>query len=321
MRLLPLLLPLALTACPDDPETRTPAPQDSGAAGSPQVAAGPPLHEFLDDVREARGVLIAAHRGGPTDGFPENALETLQHGFEEGLRVFEVDVAESQDGVLYLMHDRSLRRTAGHDGAVADTDWEVVESLDLRDPDGDPTGFHPPKLAVTLAWAKERGAILELDRKSTTSFRNIMGEVRAAGAENHVLLITYSDEEAIQVAKIAPGMMMTAGVRNAEQRTRLEEAGVDMTRVVAWLGTRSVDADAIAYLAGVEIESAFGTLGRPGRRLDDVYAEDGDASEYQDLVDLGVTLLATDRPYFVARELTSDDLAIELLENGAASQR
>ncbi|MEM1453023.1 MAG: glycerophosphodiester phosphodiesterase family protein [Planctomycetota bacterium] len=318
MRLLPLFLALTLAACQDatDPGTASAATRDAA-----KVTALPPLPELMDDVREAGGLLIAAHRGGPTDGFPENAIETLQHGLDQGLRVFEVDVAESQDGVLYLMHDRSLRRTGGHDGDVADTDWAIVEALDLRDPNGDPTGFHPATLAATLAWATEHGAILELDRKSTTSFRNIVDAVRAAGAENHVLVITYSEDEAIEVAKIAPELMMTAGVRNAEQRARLEEGGVDMTRVVSWLGTRSPDADAIAYVVGEEIEAAFGTLGRPGKRLDDVYAADRDASEYQELVDLGVTLLATDRPYFVARELTSDDVAIELMESGAASER
>ena len=108
--------------------------------------------------------------------------------------------------------------------------------------------------------------------------------------------------------------MMTAGVWDDAQRARLEEAGVDMTRVVAWMGTRAPDAARIAELGAAGVEAAFGTLGRPGRRLDDAYTEDGDASEYQALVDAGLTLLATDRPYFVVERLTADDRALELLE-------
>lgn len=289
------------------------------ACGAPSEEIAAParasLAEVMDRARETGALFVAAHRGGPTAGFPENALETLEHGFAAGVPVFEVDVAESPDGVLYLMHDRSLRRTGGHEGEVADTAWEVVSGLDLLDPMGARTGFRPPRLTAALHWAVATGALVELDRKPTTSFARIIAEVREAGAEQQVLIITYSDEEAAEVASLAPDLMMTAGVRDDAQRARLEEAGVDMTRVVAWMGTREPDAARIAELGTAGIEAAFGTLGRPGRRLDDAYTEDGDASEYQDLVDAGLTLLATDRPYFVIEQLTADDLAFELLKS------
>lgn len=288
------------------------------ACGAPSTESAPPsrtpLAEVMDRARESGALFVAAHRGGPKAGYPENALQTLQHGFAAGVRVFEVDVAESPDGVLYLMHDRSLRRTGGHDGEVADTAWDVVSALDLRDTDGARTGFRPPRLSAALDWAVGAGALLELDRKPTTSFASIIAEVRAAGAEEQVLLITYRDEEAAEVARLAPELMMTASVWDDAQRARLEGAGVDMTRVVAWMGTRAPDVARIAELGADGIETAFGTLGRPGRRLDDAYIEDGDASEYQALVDAGLTLLATDRPYFVVEQLTADDRALELLE-------
>lgn len=307
---------LLLAACGSARDSRPESPSPEGNQGSVhgELPTLPPLPEMMDRVRSAGGLLIAAHRGGPLKGYPENAVETLQYGFDQGIRVFEVDVAESQDGVLYLMHDRSLRRTGGHDGGVADTDWAVVSGLDLRDGDGEPTGFHPPKLADVLAWAKERGAILELDRKETTSFRRLVAAVGEAGAENHVLMITYSDQEAIEVARLAPELMMTAGVDSEEHQARLASEGVDFTHVVAWMGTRDPNVRAFAALGQRGIESGFGTLGRPGRRLDDEYAADGDASEYQALVDGGLTLLATDLPYFVAGELNADDVALEVLK-------
>jgi len=51
------------------------------------------LPGFFDCVRESGGVLIASHRAGPAGSFPENALETLQYGFDKGIRVFEIDMA------------------------------------------------------------------------------------------------------------------------------------------------------------------------------------------------------------------------------------
>lgn len=315
--MLPLVLGMVsvLGGCGGAPDVADAPLEDLPGSGGMDAPAKvlPPLTRLMDQVREAKGLLIASHRGGPAPGYPENAVETLQYGFDLGIRVFEVDVAESQDGVLYLMHDRSLRRTGGYDGGVADTDWSVVRALDLRDEDGEPTGFSPPELSEVLRWARRSGAIVELDRKQTTSFRNIIDAVRAEGAENNVLMISYNDDEAVEIARLAPELMMTAGVDGEAHRKRLAEAGVDLTQVVAWLGTREPNLQAMAELGAAGIESGFGTLGRPGRRLDDVYAEDGDASEYQALVDGGLTLLATDRPYFVARELAADDVAREIM--------
>ena len=292
--------------------TSRPAPTDDSIA-QPAAIAKPvlPLPDYFDCVRENNGLLIAAHRGGPAPGYPENTLETLQHGFANGINVFEIDVAESRDGVMLLMHDNRLNRTTTGDGYVADTDWADLALLSMVDNDGKRTRFSPPKLTDVLLWAKQSGAILELDRKPTTSFRNIAAAVRAADADDNVLLISYSDAEAAEIAAADPNLMLTALAKGSRDIGRLEELGVERTRLVAWTGTGSPDAAAWARDRREGVEPAFGTLGRKGERLDDQYWADGDASEYQDLVDDGLVLLATDAPYRVAAALSSDDLARE----------
>ena len=307
---------LLLVACqPDAGEFDPPASNDA-AETVDQVAAPVesasklslgPLPEFFDCVRESGGVLIASHRAGPAPGYPENALETLDYATSQGMLIHEIDVAESRDGVLFLMHDRSLGRTTTGDGAVADTDWETIQTLNLKDNSGAITSFTPPNLSDVLLWAKQSGALVELDKKPTTSFRNIISMVRAAGAEDHVVLITYNDQQAIEVANLAPDLMMTAGVNSREHQEELEAAGVNFDNVVAWMGTRNPNPRAFAAVGGRGVETAFGTLGRPGERLDDQYIADGDLSEFQDLVDGGLTLLATDEPYKVAEFLSADD--------------
>lgn len=268
------------------------------------------LPGFFDCVRQSGGVLIASHRGGPAPGYPENAIETLDYATDQGLIIHEIDVVESRDGVLFLLHDRTLGRTTTGSGAVADTDWDDIQSLNLKDNSGAITAFTPPKLTDVLLWAKARGVIVELDKKPTTSFRNIISQVRAAGAEDHVVLITYNDNQAIEVAGLAPDLMMTAGVDSAAHQRELESAGVDFDKVVAWLGINNPNPRAFEAIGNRGVETAFGTLGRPGERLDDLYWADGDPSEYQDLVDAGLTLLASDAPYRVAEALTDDEDAI-----------
>ena len=298
-----------LSACGDTSQQASPdGPNISSVATS---APTPPLPEYFDCVRENKGLLIAAHRGGPAPGYPENTLETLQYGFTQGIRVFEIDVAESRDGVLVLMHDNRLNRTTTGNGYVADTNWSDLADLSMVDNDGRRTRFAPPKLTDVLLWAKQSGAILELDRKPTTSFRNIAAAVHAAGADDNVLLISYSDSEAAEIAAADPNLMLTASAKGSRDIGRLEDLGVDRTRLVAWTGTGSPDFAAWTRDLREGVEPAFGTLGRKGERLDDQYWADGDASEYENLVDNGLVLLATDEPYRVAAALSSDDLARE----------
>ena len=76
-----------------------------------EASARMPLPDYFDCLRENGGVVIAAHRGGPAPGYPENAIETMQFNFDNGVRIFEIDVAETRDGVLTLMHDDRLNRT------------------------------------------------------------------------------------------------------------------------------------------------------------------------------------------------------------------
>ena len=325
MRHLMLFLAIIMLAsCSPANETSDPDSSECGLTGPSDVPGTrcyegptslPPikttnLPEFFNCARESGGILIASHRAGPAKGFPENALETLQYGFDQGIRIFEIDMATSRDGVLFLMHDRSLGRTTTASGPVADTDWAAIARARLVDNDGRTTNFNPPKLTDALLWAKENGAILELDKKETTGWRSVITSVRAAGAENNVLLITYSDEDAGLVQRLAPEMMLTAGARGSRDLGKLEALGVDPAMVVAWTGTRSPDAAAWDRNAREGVESAFGTLGRKSERLDTQYWADGDPSEYRDMIRDGLTMLATDEPYRIADALTEDDRAL-----------
>lgn len=288
------------------PDETAQAPADTSApattpASDTTATTGRALPAMFDCVRENNGLLIAAHRGGPAAGYPENAIETFQHALDKGIRVLEIDVAESRDGTLFLMHDRSLGRTTTGDGPVADMAWDDISKLNLVDNDGTVTRFAPPTLANTLDWAVKAGAIVELDRKPTTSFRNIIESVRTAGAENNVIMITYDDDEAWQVAKLAPDLMMTAGIGDFKQEAALLAGGVSSENLIAWTGTSRPSPGKWKGLASKNIESAFGTLGRADERLDDIYWADGNPSEYQALISGGLTMLATDRPYELAK--------------------
>ena len=72
---------------------------------------------------------VIGHRGAAAYA-PENTLAGLREARVRGARWVEFDVKLSADNRLVLMHDNSLKRTAGLDAAVAATDFATIRSLD-----------------------------------------------------------------------------------------------------------------------------------------------------------------------------------------------
>ena len=206
-------------------------PVASGGASAPAA-----LRQKLDCLRSSGGVLLIGHRGGPTRDYPENAIETFDRTLKAGTRAMEIDIAATRDGVLALMHDDDLERTTTGAGLVSDHTWAEISKLKLETY-SKATDFSPPKLEDALAWAIKNKALVELDKKKSASFDPIIAAVRAAKAENNVFIITYSDDQAIEVHKKAPDLVITASVDSAGQLDHLLKDGVSAEHLVAWTGT------------------------------------------------------------------------------------
>ena len=272
------------------------------SAGAPPAA---PLADRLDCLRREHGVLLIGHRGGPTRDYPENAIETLERTLKAGTRGMEIDIAQTRDGVLVLMHDDELDRTTTGEGLVSDRTWAEVSQLKLETY-SKTTDFHPPRLEDALAWAVNNNALLELDKKKSAPFDPIIAAVRAAKAENNIFIITYTDEQAVEVHSKAPDLVITATVRNPAHLDELISKGVKSERLVAWTGTEDPNLELWQALAARDVEPAFGTLGPRSSSLDGKYWEDDDGSEYIALAVGGLPILVTDLTDKVSRELKSE---------------
>ncbi|MEW6284510.1 MAG: glycerophosphodiester phosphodiesterase [Candidatus Eremiobacterota bacterium] len=70
---------------------------------------------------------VVAHRGAPSLG-PENALATFEKACDLGVDAIELDIHQSRDGGLLVIHDDTLDRTYGRPGKVGEmTKSELVE--------------------------------------------------------------------------------------------------------------------------------------------------------------------------------------------------
>jgi glycerophosphoryl diester phosphodiesterase len=297
---------LLTTACgqPVDP-TATASTEAAAPTTSPTPAApANALPARLDCLRESGGVLTIGHRGGPTRDYPENAIETLQRTLDAGTKAMEIDVAETSDDRLVLMHDDDLDRTSTGTGLVTDHTLAEIQVLKLET-GSKTTAFSPPTLEAALDWAVGANAVVELDRKRSATFPPVIAAVRAAKAENNVFVITYTDEQAIEMHTLAPGLVITATITSIAHLDSLLEKGVKADRLIAWTGTTKPDPDLWQALRARGVESAFGATGPRATSFDTLYWEDGDGSEFNRLVADGLSILVTGLTDKTGRQLAA----------------
>ena len=79
--------------------------KNTSAPATGQIIA---QQEITNQIYFAAKPIVSAHRGGGGEGlkgYPENCLESIQYLSSKGVHSFEIDIFESADGDLLLMHD------------------------------------------------------------------------------------------------------------------------------------------------------------------------------------------------------------------------
>jgi glycerophosphoryl diester phosphodiesterase len=279
-RVLAVVLLLSLSAC--------------GANPHPSATVTPPdLGAQLDCLREHNLAVVAAHRGQPDQAAPENALSSFEASLAAGVPFLEIDVATTKDGVLCLMHDDTLDRTTTGKGAVIGLTWAEVRQAKLKRGDGTVLDEGVPRFADVLEWGGRSGARFEVDVKKTTKFADVVKAVQAARMVDRALVVTYNLEDAKTVHALDPHLMISVEM-GSEAAVAAARAVIPADRMLAWTGNTAPEPPLFAAARAAGIEPIFGTLGRPGERLDDKYLADGNPSEYLDLVKSGVVMIASD---------------------------
>ncbi len=252
------------------------------------------LNGLFDCLDEAERAVVSAHRGGPAPGLPENALETLKATLSAVPALMEIDVAQSADGVLFLMHDDTLDRTTTGAGDAAAMRWDDLKKLRLKDSNDRTTAFAPPAFSDVLAWAKSR-TVLQIDFKRSARYQDVVDEIYRQGAEDRVILIAYSMASAQKLHRLAPDMMISLSVNSQSDLNRAVAAGVPENRLIAFTGTDGAQPRLLRLLDRRAVEGIVGTLG--GRAsIDNEIERAGNDARYGEIAAMGADIIATDRP-------------------------
>src|SRR4051794_8309365 len=168
-----------------------------------------PVRELLRRARERGYPLISAHRGFSAAA-PENTLAALRAALAAGADVAEIDVQLSRDGVLVLMHDRTLERTTDGAGPLCERTVAELKRLDAG------SWFAPayrgeevPTLAEVLAWSRGRlGLLIELKSPRTDAapmIDTVIAEVECADAAVWTAVAGFDHPQLRAVHERRPG--------------------------------------------------------------------------------------------------------------------
>ncbi|MBI1265211.1 MAG: hypothetical protein GC187_10815 [Alphaproteobacteria bacterium] len=280
---------------------------DTGAAPGQAEAdrwlAGVDVGAYLDCAREQGVTLLSAHRAGPRPGYAENDHETALQSAADGAVFVELDIGLTADDRLVLMHDRTIDRTTTGTGEVEAMTFAEIAEFRLVDNEGQTLEGRSDEFHEFMT-AIDGRAIAQLDLKGSLTHERLMQDVRALDALDRVLVITYRLEQAIALHQAAPELMISAGIRSLDDLATLEAAGVDLTRIVAWLGLGNGNRELDAALAQRGVETSFGNF----------RAEREGGADYAAWAATGVEVLSVDNVEAAAAALDARARSRALLE-------
>ena len=225
---------------------------------------------------------VSGHRGANCIA-PENTLASADSCIKYGIPWMECDVCISKDSVFYILHDWTLDRTTNGEGRIEDWISSDIDTLDAGSWFGEQwAGQRVPRFADLLRKAHDNGLGLTVDFRSG-DLHELLALIKSEDMLERCNF-TFSDEElAAEFRSIAPEVKtLQAYIRTPE----------DFDRVV---GKLSPDI-AVFWIDTLDAEMVQKCRDNGMKVLALVLGLDDKTELNQKAVDLGVDVVATDRP-------------------------
>ncbi len=154
------------------------------------------------------GPYLVAHRGAAGLA-PENTLAAVRLGLDHGAECVEIDIQQTKDGKLIVLHDAAVDRTTNGQGAAADLTWNTISRLDAGSWFGKAfAGESVPLLDQVLELIAPTEATLVIEVKeperSPGITGNLIDSLRRFNAVQRVMVISLNHEWLSEFNHLAP---------------------------------------------------------------------------------------------------------------------
>ena len=231
-------------------------------------------------------VAVTAHRGA-SRAAPENSLAAIRKAADAAADFAEIDVQETADGAVVVLHDADLMRVAGLNRNIWDVTYAEIADLDAG------SWFAPdfkderiPTLAQAIQAADDRIKLnieLKFNGHDQDLVRRVLDVVRQQNFQARCVITSLTLEGALEARQLDPQMPVGYIVfRALGDVTRLD---VDFF---------SISADAVDHSLVTSIHEA-------GKQLH-VWTVN-DPRQMSAMIDLGVDNIITDEPELLVKTL------------------
>ena len=251
----------------------------------------------------SKNVVVACHRGDWRN-WPENSLAAIESVIGMGADIVEIDLALTSDSVLVVCHDRTLNRTTTGKGLIAEIPYDSIQRCFLKSGHGVATSHRMPTLREALELCKDR-IVVNID-KGYQYYDLVQRLSEELGVTGQLLIKGKSPvaDVAAKFSRYEHNMMYMPIIdilKPKGQALFAEYLGADTVPLayeVCWSEyTPAVEACMKKVVAGgskLWVNSLWPSL--CGGLCDDAAFEGDPAAVYGKLVDMGATMIQTDRP-------------------------
>ena len=263
----------------------------------------------------SKNVVVACHRGDWRN-WPENSLAAIESVIGMGADIMELDLKLTKDSVLVVCHDRTLNRTTTGRGLIAEIPYDSVQRCFLKSGHGVATAHRMPTLREALEVCKDR-IVVNID-KGYQYYDLVQALSEELGVTGQLLIKGKSPVEdvAAKFARYEHNMMYMPIIDILKPKgqalfAEYRDKGITpLAYEVCWSEyTPEVEACMREVISGgskLWVNSLWPTLN--GGLCDDAAFEGDPAEVYGKLVDMGATMIQTDRPELLISYLRSRGL-------------
>lgn len=251
-------------------------------------------------------VVVISHRGDWRN-YPENSIPAIESVIRMGVDVMELDLKLTADSVLVLCHDKTIDRTTTGKGKVSDLTYNHIDSCFLRTAHNHPTDYKMPTLKEALQVCKDR-IVVNIDQ-GFEYYDLVIAITEELGVTNQVLI---KGKKTIDVVKSQmqkyPNAMMYMPIIDIDKPSGQElfkqyanSNTIPLAYEICW-SENSPEVkqciDAIrAQPSKIWINTLWPSLcGGKDAGIYDDYAFDNGMEAYQKALDIGASMIQTDRP-------------------------